>query len=241
MKLYKHLIFDISNLYIRAYRGCPNKQEAPNLAANMLKKLIREFAGPSCSFYFLCDNWGGNPSSNFISARKQIDSNYKGNRKYDPAIKQGILIFQQWLKTVPNSCVVQEPQKEADDLVFGVLAKTGKEFCLLISADLDWAVEMTRERHWYNYDKIFTPSEFEKQMGYPAQRNSILLHKTFRGDKADNIPNPNTRIREEDLLRLIRENRELPDIIKNPPQYVREIIQNHTDRLLKNWELLVRI
>lgn len=238
MKLYKHLVFDTSNIFLRAFHATPIKDEAPKLAANMVKKIIRENAGPKCSFYFLCDNWNSNPSANFVTARKSIDSQYKVNRVYDPKVFHGISVFKNWLHTIPNSCIIQEPQKEADDLLVGVMAKTENEFVLLISADMDWACEMTRERHWFNFEKILTPTDFEKQFGYPATRNSILLHKAFRGDKSDNIPNPNTRIKEEDLLILIQSGKSLPEIIQDPPNSLREAIVSHQERLLKNWELL---
>ena len=238
MKLYKHLVFDTSNIFLRAFNGITIKDEAPKLAANMVKKIIRENAGPKCSFYFLCDNWNSNPSTNFVTARKSIDSQYKANRTYDPKVFHGIAVFKNWLKTIPNSCIIQEPQREADDLLLGVMAKTGNDFVLLVSADLDWACEMSRERHWFNFDQIFTPSDFEAKYKYPATRNSILLHKTFRGDKSDNIPNPNTRIKEEDLLQLILSGKTLPEIIQDPPSSLREAIVSHKDRLLKNWELL---
>ena len=224
---YKLLLCDGNNLFWRAtVKTLKDLQDTENQkiytysilnALSRIKSIRNMYGLNGHKLYVIFDN----PMSG-INFRKTINSEYKHPRelKYIPqALYKSLEIFQSILRAYDNDMYLSMSDSvEADDLVWPILDryKQQDDTVLLISADLDWARELSPTIHWYNWMEIYDPKRFKEKYGLDVVKNSnvITMYKTIHGDSSDNIKNAVPHMPSE-LLTFVVENYKTPkDLLK---------------------------
>ena len=211
---YKYLIVDCSNLYRRNYSIQIKKLTGSDISKiynktieatlRSINKLEREYLSENGTIYFSFDN----PTSR-ISLRAEYSKKYKANRvkmpdEYYKSLDNLAYIL---LNRSDKYKVIRVPFLEADDhlkpLVEHLLEVDRISYTLVCSADLDWAKEIRKNVHWFNFNEIVDLARFKELKGYDLTRESITLYKTLKGDKADGIDNIMKNIPEDVLFHVI--------------------------------------
>lgn len=224
--MYQSIIIDGNNLYNRNYHVNKNltfiMDDGTELITGgifgfmrSLGKLRRKYLSDHGKFYILFDNHASK-----ANMRREVDSNYKKNRKKKPkSFYRSIELLQQILLHYDNDIVlIYRTDYEADDLVKPVIASVISEYdrILLVSDDLDWARMMGYEGRpieWLAGGKIYNAVNFEEKYGYYPSENNIVMWKTFRGDTVDNIPVGVPGIRKEIIFKLMEDCSDIFDIM----------------------------
>jgi len=214
---YLTLILDGHNLFYRSWNEHISDCLLDNKAIynSGIEKFIKrvselkaEFGYIESEIYFLFDN----PES-VVKMRKEIDENYKSHRlnsKYKEEINRSINYLKEVLRNYfDNAFIFNIDYCESDDLVPAVL-KICKKDALVISADLDWARNIEKNIHWYNFKKIYTLDEFKNDFGFYPNGNKIKWYKAFKGDHSDNISNAVPYLPKNILLHIIEDYSEIP-------------------------------
>lgn len=194
---YSNIVIDANNLFWRSVSIAINKfitfEEFPLYVGgiqtflNRVKQLQETYGRKDSQIYFLFDN----PFSK-INLRKIItEGKYKHPRKSKQIPEQvykSLMILIEVLKNYSdNYHIAQAASLEADDLTLPLSQHLEDKKILFISADLDWARNITETQHWYNYDLVYNIKNFEKQYGFEPTGNKIKMFKTIRGDASDAI------------------------------------------------------
>lgn len=227
---YKYLIIDGQNLYWRTVLGVfkniysleeESEGEVNSIvikeAFKRLENLKARFGYEDSLIYLLFDN----PSSK-INKRKLIYKEYKHARdkKVIPPVFYRILeVFQTLLQYAYNNCfLIMVEDLEADDLakpLIDSLTFNEEDRGLVISADLDWARNITKNIDWFNYVAIYNEFSFKEEHGFSPIGKKIQLYKAFHGDNSDNIPNAVPYLPKEVLLYLVNKFDTLEDLLSN--------------------------
>lgn len=200
MNEYDFLLFDVNNIYHRAFKGDDkiatvynnSRLETQGIYGSItrIQNQIDKYLKKDGQCYFLFDN----P----ITAQKRaqsINPEYKSNRrKESKQFYRGLDYLEFILRNYKdNSFIVREQSTEADDWVKVILEslnlKNSDKKALMISTDLDWARSLTENTHWYSFynKKIFSPKEFKEHYSFEVSEHSVIFFKCFYGDDSDNI------------------------------------------------------
>lgn len=208
-----------------------------------VKKWRRNFSHSDTKFYFLFDN----PTTKSNLRQQMIDPHYKENRKKRPkSFYRSIDYLRLILENYDNDfyCIYGTGY-ESDDIAPYVLKKIPQDKkVLLISEDMDWSRLISENVHQYMKDRIFTKKEFQNKYGFIPTLNSIVLYKTIRGDKVDDIPIGLSNLPEKILLKLIDNYKDIYDILDNLKtiRFLSELWQKrfieNRDRLILNHQLV---
>lgn len=225
---YQSIIIDGNNLFARNYFVHKNltykmSDETELITGGIygfiysLNKLKRNYLSDYGKFYILFDNYNSS-----LRIRKEIDPNYKKNRKEKSKMYyRSIDLLQQILLNYDNNIVlVYRSEYEADDLVKPILNSIISEYdkVLLVSNDLDWARMIDFKKRyieWLVGDKIYNNENFKEKYGYYPSEKNIILWKTFRGDDTDDIPIGVPGIRKKILLKLMNNYVDILDIMNH--------------------------
>lgn len=214
---YRTLIIDSHNLFYRSWNenvsDCILDDKV--IYNSGIEKFIKrveslksEFGYKETEIYFLFDN----PES-VVKMRKEIDENYKSHRlnsKYKEEINRSVGYLRETLRSYfDNAFIFNIDYCEADDLIFPLL-KVCKKDVLIVSADLDFARNIEKDVHWYNFKKVYTLEEFKNDFGFYPNANRVKLYKAIHGDHSDNIPNAVPYLPKNILLHIIENYNEIP-------------------------------
>lgn len=198
MKQYDILIVDIFNLYYRnhfAFKDLKHKVRNKVIhtggiygSLRSLKIMVNKHLRPGGKVFIASDNF-----SSKVDMRKSIDPHYKANRdkqskEFYRAIKFLLLILANYSD---DFVIIQKQGVEADDFIPAIIESlpVDKE-ALMVSTDLDWARSIDyqgRKVDWMNGKEITTAKSFEKKYGFMPTEGRVILYKTIRGDRVDNI------------------------------------------------------
>ncbi len=255
--MYKHIIWDTNNLYYRAYSVTSSKHaniEGVKIftggiveSLNRIKDLQNRYGYDNSKHYFLFDN-----PDTAINIRKFLsDGKYKQSR-YEKKVKDGLHktlnILAEILKNYSdNFYILWSERLEADDLTLPLLRNfklNEDERALLISSDLDWARNISEYSHWFNWKKLYDINVFKDQYKYKPSRESIILYKTIRGDKVDDISPGMPYLPKKLLPHIVSNYSNVQDLITNmwddpviPSEWCRKI-KEHKLELLTNQPLI---
>jgi len=222
---YNYVVIDLHNIACSHYYiiGKENKfktnikkyyNEICKRTMFSLRKYEKEFLSENGKMIILSDN----PTSkeNF---RSQISDDYKATRKKHPDFfykaveytKNILLSYdEKYIQYYISFC-------EADDITKPFIESMNEnESCLLISSDKDWArnIEYQNKKvHWFNKKDIYTCEKFFEVNKYYPSISSINIYKSIRGDDSDNIKPAIKNLKEEDLIRLIEDFKDVHEII----------------------------
>jgi len=182
-----------------------------------IRKIERNYLAENGTMYILFDN-----VTSKENYRKQIDPKYKANReKGEDSYYKCIEYIQLFLLSYSeNYKLVYRQDTEADDLVWPLMIQFRLRDTILISSeDFDWArcMEYSENVYWYKNKEIYDRIKFKQKYGFEIKPNSIVIHKSFRGDASDNIPNACPGIREKDLIKLIQNYSSIKEILNDLP------------------------
>lgn len=257
---YEVIFIDLFNLYYKAYYGSKNistrnKQKDPLYAGGivtslfMIKKIQKKFLHKNGDMFFLADSYHVG-DDDFISARKQLDPEYKRDRNIEkPHFYRGIdLLIMILYNYFDNFFVLKVPGAEADDLIEPLkdIVDTGKKFFLLISSDLDWAQYISDRIHWMkDKETILDKIKFKQIYKFSPEGNTLKFYKCFRGDRSDNIPKGVPYIPSEIMLRIINfPFKDMKDLLSrfefelDIPKIWALHIKENSARLILNYELV---
>jgi 5'-3' exonuclease len=250
---YSKIIMDGNNLFYRSFFvnkdkniNISNKSIESGAIQGFLKsydKIEREFSLENSEIYVLWDNM-----SSKINARKQIDPDYKIDRKIlSSDFYNSIDYLQLILLNRSNKYYsVKMEGMEADDLVPSLLSSFNKyDRILLFSKDLDWSRCISKNVHWLQHNEIVTEEKFKEKFGFLPTKEKIVLYKSIRGDTSDNIPKGVKGISEKDIMYLINTYQDIYDLLDNihkekeiiGQKYIDQFIQNKS-RLILNYQLV---
>lgn len=132
-------------------------------------------------------------NANTLYERHDISDKYKSSRK----LRQP----KDWFYKELNYCeliskyykdnfyVVRKECYEADDYVTNILRcfKNKDDTVLMISEDEDWCRWLDKNVNQYMKHEIWTREKFIEEYEYEPTENNIGFHKSFYGDKSDDI------------------------------------------------------
>lgn len=223
---YQSILIDGNNLYERNYHVNKNltfvMEDGTELITggifgfiHSLEKIRREYLSDYGKIYLIFDNHASK-----IRMRKEVDPDYKKHRQRKPkTFYRSIELLQQILLNYDDNCVlIYRTEYEADDLVKPVILSLISEYdrVLLVSDDMDWARMMNyggRPIEWLSGGTIYDDKSFEEKYGYYPSENNIVMWKTFRGDKSDDIPVGVSGIRKEIIHKLMEDCTDIFDVI----------------------------
>ena len=131
--------------------------------------------------------------------RKDIDSDYKANRRHlDVPIKELLINY----LLSKNIAIYEAPDTEADDVMATLLRKGKVQQIVTTDQDLFQACK--------NANELFNPIKLEswtqeqfKDKYFVKNCKDILWYKSFFGDVSDNIPKSGDRIYKKDFEELM--------------------------------------
>ncbi len=244
------------NLYYRAYTYKLNISDYANVnnekvdikgiagSIQMILNRIKDHLQDNGHIYFLFDN-----AKTLHRRQDAVDPDYKKNRKKMPkSFYRGLDYLEVILRNfINNGRVIRITSAEADDLVKPVLLQVkDTEYTLLISTDLDWARSLSEKTHWLDKRDIIDLDVFESKYGYPACEHSIIFHKSFYGDKTDNIVGALKQFPKVYFKSVIENYTDMKDFIfdaiKKRISYLDEgwieRIEQDKGKLYSNWDLV---
>jgi hypothetical protein len=185
-------------------------------------KYISKFGTHDCKVYYLFDN----AKSSLLKNRKELDSEYKKNRKIQPDyFYDGLNVVELILKFYRDNAVIYRKQNvEADDFVLPLINEYIKEHdkVIMFSTDIDWCRALLDDEindvqvvQYTRANEIFTVKTFEEKFGFKPTINNITFWKTFEGDESDVI---------------------MPTLKNYPKIYFKDVISkyNHVDSFIKD-------
>lgn len=212
---HNHIAIDFNNLFWRSITT--TSQEFLTLenthiynfviqdVLRRVKELKERFGYDDSKIYFLVDN-----NQSKINIRKLLDEQYKHPREFKNVPKHfyATLNFTiEILKCYSNSFfILQEDNIEADDLTLPLrnyLNLNDENKCLFVSADLDWARNITKHSVWFNYSKMYNEMLFKAKYKFSPTSKKIQLFKALKGDSSDAIPNAVPYLPEKILLHIL--------------------------------------
>ena len=200
-RIYNVLIFDIYNLFHRAFwkHDSLTKVDGKLIPVDgicnffsILNSYIEKYGTKNCRCYFLFDN-----AKSMILRRKEIDENYKKDRKEMPQeFYDALNLIELILKFYrDNSCTYRKEGLEADDYVTNLinLYIQPNDKVLLFSTDIDWCRCLLDKdnvvvNQYTRNNEVLTTKTFEEKYGFKPTVTNITFWKTFYGDISDNIP-----------------------------------------------------
>lgn len=231
ISIYNNIFFDVYNIWYRVFWKNENltlvgDKKIPLDAVCKFFELtdayISKFGTHDCKVYYLFDN----AKSSLLKNRKELDSEYKKNRKLQPDFfYDGLNVVELILKFYRDNSVIYRKQNvEADDFVLPLINEYIKEHdsVIMFSTDIDWCRALLDDEindvHVVQYtrnNEILTVKSFEDKFGFKPTVNNITFWKTFEGDESDNI---------------------LPTLKNYPKLYFKDVISkyNHVDNFIKD-------
>lgn len=252
---HNHIAIDFNNLFWRSvtttsqdFLAIYNSQVYNFVIQDLLKRINElkdRFGYEDCKVYFLIDN-----NQSKINIRKLLDEQYKHPREYKniPSHFYSTLNFAlEILKCYSdNFYLLREDNIEADDLTFPLrkyLNLNENNKCLFVSADLDWARNISENSCWFNYSKMYNEMLFKLKYGFSPLSNNIQIYKAIRGDSSDNIPIGVIRLPEKILLHILEKYDDIDSLYKNlesdkeiPNNWYRRFLEEE-ERVRKNYQL----
>jgi 5'-3' exonuclease len=238
---YKYIVIDSSNLF---WRCCveslkkllddpSSKIYASTIETTFkrLRQLVERFGYTKTTKIYLCfDN-----ADSTLDWRKQLTGgNYKSARdktNIPPAFYDTLNLFEELCRSYSNnyyiakvSCAYIEDEEnplhvEADDLTPFVVEHIGKlkekERILFVSADLDWARNISEQADWFNFLNIYNIESFQKKYEFKPNGSQIKMYKALKGDNSDSIPNAVPGLRKEILFDIIKSFKDPNDLHEN--------------------------
>jgi len=212
---YKYILIDSTNLLWRSlYHNVKeifvNKEVVYTGGIEQfikrLNQLMYDFSYTNSSIiYLLFDN----PKSE-LNFRQLISDDYKHARlakKPEKQIFNTLNVLMEILKNYSDNFRLANLEKlEADDLTKPILESLElNDFnrALVISADMDWARNINKNVHWYNYVDIIDENKFIEEYGFSPIGNKVKMYKALHGDTSDSIPNAVPYLDKKILLHII--------------------------------------
>lgn len=197
------LFFDVYNIWYRVIWKNDNLTSIDSKAIpldalckffELTDGYISKFGTKDCKIYWLFDN----AKTTVLKNRKELDEEYKKNRKIQPDyFYQGLDMVELILKFYrDNSYIYRKQGVEADDFVLPIIENNIKEHdkVMMFSTDIDWcrALKDIKEKdikivQYTRNNEILTVKTFEEKFGFRPNVNNITFWKCFYGDDSDNI------------------------------------------------------
>jgi len=231
-KLYNVLMFDIYNIFHRVFFGNETLTKVddklvPLDAICKFFELVNSYINKygikkDCRLYWLMDN-----AKTMIIKRKQLDENYKKERREMPQeFYDALNLIELILKFYRDGVLYRKQGVEADDYVPNLIDKDIKEHdhVLLFSTDLDWSKSLLLDDEhdicvdqYIKNNEILTVKTFETKYGFKPTYSNICFWKTFYGDSSDCIP---------------------PTLSNYPKQYFLDVLNkySHVDNFIQDVE-----
>jgi 5'-3' exonuclease len=181
-----------------------------------IKELRNRFCYDEAKIYFLIDN-----TYSKINFRKTLDEGYKHPREFKTIPKylfSTLNFFIEILKIYSNNFyTLWEDNLEADDLTYPLLKSLDlneQNRALFVSADMDWARNITKYSSWFNYSKIYNAELFKAKYKFSPYSKKIQFYKAIKGDNSDAIPNAIPYLPETVLLHILENYKDVEDLYK---------------------------
>jgi len=249
---YNTLIIDTSNLFWRVsvshIKESLSKNESIDYSHHILyvieklKNLIDEFAYQDSKVFLLFDN----PTSAYEIRRIISKGKYKHtreNKNISKKIYHILDIFEEIAKIYSDYFyVVKSDNHEADDLTRIIANEHKKDKILCISADLDWARNITSTCHWFNWVTVYDPKVFNEVYGFNPVGQSIQIYKAIHGDAADSIDNALPYLPKKYLLDIVNNCNTIKEtlnyVIENLPDVWIVKFKDAYSKIVENYNLV---
>lgn len=249
------LIIDLNNLFWRSVsitsqdwltiQGIQIYNYVIQDVLKRIKELKDRFCYEDAKIYFLIDN-----TYSKINFRKLIDEDYKHPREFKAIPKylfSTLNFFIEILKIYSsNFYILWEENLEADDLTYPLLKSlelNEQNRALFVSADMDWARNITEYSSWFNYNKIYNGELFKVKYKFFPYSKNIQMYKAMKGDNSDAIPNAVPYLPESILLHILENYKDLEDLyrkIENDKEisnkWYKKFVEEK-ERIEKNYQL----
>jgi len=249
MKIYKHIIIDVNNLFYRFYsveKSKNSKLKLFNLKENniyfktlisILKHIERiesQYLTDNGYMYFLFDN----PTSR-DNIRKEIDENYKKDRvKMENDFYDTLNLLLYILKNhSDNYYTFQVSFLEADDLVKPLLNNYIKDTLnkiLVYSEDMDYSRWITDNVFWYDSKTIYNKENFKAKYLFTPSEGNVTIYKCLTGDKIDKVAKGIKNISLDVIHRIVEENyNDIEDLLTNI-HFLKYLTKEQIDKFVSN-------
>lgn len=218
------LLFDVYNLWYRVIwkNDSLTKVDEKFIPTDAICKFfeltdgyVKKFGTEDCKVYYLFDN----AKTTLLKNRKELDEEYKKNRKIQPDyFYDGLNMVELILKFYrDNSFVYRKQGVEADDFVLPLIGKyvSDHDKVMMFSTDIDWCRALLNDderdivvTQYTKNNEILTVEIFEKKYGFKPTVTNITFWKTFEGDESDVI---------------------LPTLKNYPNEYFKDAISRYDD------------
>lgn len=178
-------LIDGSNLWYRAYASAPNPELAILFFTSMLKKIADRFEKENI---IVCYDSGD-------GGRKEMDPDYKSTRTPTPGVWETLSITKEVIKSLGISNAFVNGF-EADDTI-GSIAFNSDEQIFILSNDKDFYQLVTdririlkpgrKSPNGFIEEEIIGVKEVVSDPNFLCAPEKIILFKSFKGDKSDNI------------------------------------------------------
>ena len=259
------LMFDVYNLWYRVMwkndeLTKTNDKPIPLNAIcrffELTNKYIEKYGTKNCRVYYLFDN----AKTTLLKNRKDLDEEYKKNRKLQPEyFYDGLNMVELILKFYRDNSVISRKQGiEADDFVLPLIDEyiDKHDKVMMFSTDIDWCRALLddekRDIKIVQYTKgneILTVKTFEEKYGFKPTVTNVMFWKTIYGDESDNIMATLSNYPKSYFLDLISKynniNSFINDALNGNIKYLdggwKIKIKQSTERMMVNWNLLSSI
>lgn len=264
--LANNLIFDVYNIWYRVmWKNEGNLVKVDNKMLpvkgicnffELTDSYIKKFGAENCKVYYLFDN----AKTTLLKNRKELDEEYKKNRKIQPDyFYDGLNMVELILKFYRDNSVIYRKQGvEADDFVLPLIDTYISEHdkVILFSTDIDWCRALLDDNErdieimqYTRNNEILTVKTFEEKYGFKPTVTNVIFWKTFYGDESDNILPTISNFPKVYFLDVISHynnlNMFLTDVFNGNISYLDkgwEIkIKQCEERMIMNWNLLSSI
>jgi 5'-3' exonuclease len=259
---YNILIFDIYNLWFRSFwkNESLTKVEDKVTPLNAICKFfelfnsyIEKYGTHDCKCYYLFDN----AMTSVMKNRKELDEEYKKNRKVQPSyFYDGLNMIELILKFYRDDSVIyRKSGLEADDFSMNILDKNivSHDKVLMFSTDIDWCRGLRFDEkndivvnQYTNKNEILDVKSFEKKFGFKPTMTNIQFYKSFYGDESDNIIGALVNYPKQYFMDAIKNFNDMRDflnaVLTDKLHYLdygwKVNITQSYDRLMLNWKLV---
>lgn len=256
------LIFDVYNVWYRVVwkNDDLDKVNDKPIPINAICKFfeltdgyINKFGTKNCRVYYLFDN----AKTSVLKNRKELDEEYKKNRKIQPDyFYDGLNMVELILKFYRNNSVIYRKQGvEADDFVLPLIDEYVIEHdkVMMFSTDIDWCRALLDDEkrdikvvQYTRRNEILTVKSFEDKYGFKPTVTNVMFWKTFYGDDSDNILPTLNNYPKLYFLDAISKygnvNHFINDALNGTISYLDEgwkiKIKHSSERMMVNWNLL---
>lgn len=259
------LIFDVYNMWYRVMWKNDEVVKIDNKMTpvkgickffELLNHYVSKYGTKDCKIYYLFDN----AKTSLLKNRKELDEEYKKNRKIQPDyFYSGLDMVELILKFYrDNSMIYRKRGVEADDFVLPLINTYIKEHdkVIMFSTDIDWCRALLDDNdrdikvmQYTRNNDILDAVSFKNKYGFNPTVTNIIFWKSFYGDDSDSILPTLSNFPKQYFLDVIKKYKSMDafinDALDDKISYLDDgwkfKINQESKRMRLNWNLISSI